>query len=58
MGKDVGDNFTPIRCKIVIDIEAAFTGDDNSAETLLFCLQEDIEDAGGYVIHSAEIITD
>jgi len=44
-----------IRAKITLDIETDIDGEDNTEGTLLFCLLEDLEDLGGYTIHSHKL---
>ena len=50
-----------VRCKVLLDIETSFDDNESTAETLLYCLQEDFSEskyglADVYTIHSAKII--
>ena len=45
-----------VRCKVVLDIETEFDDDDCTADMLLYCLQEDINDMHVFEIHSAELL--
>ena len=47
-----------VRCKIVLDIETAFDDGESGPDTLLFCVQEDLDDAGLYTIYSAEVVNE
>ena len=47
-----------VRCKVVLDIETEFDDAESTADTLLYCLQEDINDMRVFEIHSAEVISE
>lgn len=43
-----------IRAKVYLDIETEFYDDDDSVETLLYCVREDLTDLG-YDIHDSSV---
>ena len=43
-----------IKAKIILDIEGEFYDDEASEETLRYCIEQDLEDAG-YVVNDCSI---
>ena len=46
---------TTIREKILLDIETSFDDDESFNETLLYCVNEDLQDCG-FTLHSSDIV--
>lgn len=47
---NVKDRPNKVRAKLIVDIEADFYDDESSTETLRYCVEQDLEDAGFNVI--------
>ena len=47
---NVKDKPNKVRARLIIDIEAEFYDNESSEETLRYCVEQDIEDAGFNVI--------
>lgn len=39
-----------VRAKLIVEVEAEYYGDESSEETLRYCVEQDLEDAGFNVI--------
>lgn len=46
------DRPNKVRAKLIMDIEGEFYDDESTAETLRYCVEQDLEDAGFNVIDS------
>ena len=47
---NVKDKPNKVRARLIIDIEAEFYYNESSEETLRYCVEQDLEDAGFNVI--------
>lgn len=48
----IKDRPNKVRAKLIIDVEGEFYDDESTAETLRYCVEQDLEDAGFNVIDS------
>lgn len=48
----IKDRPNKVRAKLIIDVEGEFYDDESNAETLRYCVEQDLEDAGFNVIDS------
>ena len=52
----IGDDYmskgktNKVRAKLIVDIEAEYYDDESSEETLRYCVEQDLEDAGFNVV--------
>ena len=46
----VKDKPNKIRAKLLVEVEAEFYDDETSEETLRYCVEQDLEDAGFNII--------
>lgn len=44
------DNPNKVKAKLIVEVEAEFYDDESSEETLRYCVEQDLEDAGLNVI--------
>lgn len=48
--KAIQDNLNKIKAKLTVEVEAEFYDDESSEETVRYCVEQDLEDAGLDVI--------
>ena len=48
---NVKDKPNKVRAKLIVEIEAEYYDDESSEETLRYCVEQDLEDAGFNVIN-------
>lgn len=48
----IKDRPNKVRAKLIIDVEGEYYDDESTAETLRYCVEQDLEDAGFNVIDS------
>lgn len=48
--KNNGDKPNKIKAKLIVEVEAEFYDNESSEETLRYCVEQDLEDAGLNVI--------
>lgn len=47
---NVKDKPNKVRAKLIVEVEAEYYDDESSEETLRYCVEQDLEDAGFNVI--------
>ena len=46
----IKDNLNKVKAKLIVEVEAEFYDNESSEETLRYCIEQDLEDAGFNVI--------